>query len=456
VRLLKHLIPPSLASEIGLDPRILAFAIGLTILATVVFGLAPALVASRTEMGETLKAGGVRTGTGRGAHRLRSVLVLCEISLSLVLLIGAGLLTRSFVRLTSVHLGFNPNHVLTAQIWRPMTDGFQTPSQVPFFNDVLRNLRALPGIEDAAAIDRTPLSACVVSPSLRLQGAATDLQSICTTTITPEYFRTMGVPLLRGRSFSDQDSSGGPPVVIMNQALAHEVFGDRDPIGQQIGMYGLNGLSWRTVIGVVADTKNSTVEQQPWPEVFVPYAQALLPLSATFVLRAGGSPLALAGLVRKAVEAVDRNQSVSSVQTLDEVMTSSTAPQRFRMLLLSLFALLALVLAAIGVFGLMAYSVSQRTHEIGVREALGAQPRDILALVVGQGMSVAAIGLGIGVVGALGLTRFLSSFLYDIKPTDFMTFATALVLLTGTALLACYIPARRAARVAPLVALRDE
>jgi predicted permease len=266
----------------------------------------------------------------------------------------------------------------------------------------------------------------------------------------------MGIPILEGRSFSDHDSSEGLPVVILNRLLAREAFGDRDPIGQQIGMYGLNGLSWRTVVGVVAIAKNSTLEQEPWPEIFVPYPQALLPLSANFVLRTEGNPSAFAGLLRDAVQAVDRNQSVSNIQTLDEVLAASFAPQWFRMLVLGLFALLALMLAAIGVFGVMAYSVSQRTHEIGVRVALGAKPRDILSLAVGQGMTVASIGLGVGIIGSASLTHFLSGFLYNVKPTDLLTFITAVGLLTGTALLACYLPARKAARVDPLAALRDE
>ena len=458
VRLLKDLIPANLPGEFTLDARVFAFAVGITILATMIFGLAPALVASRMQVGETLKASGARAGAGRVTHRLRNAMVIAEIALSLVLLIGAGLLARSFVKLSEVHLGFNPDHVLTAQAWRPMTNGLQTPSQAPFFNQVLAGIRAIPGVKDAGAASRTPLSTCAGSDGpVRPQGATADLPSICTTTVSPDYFRTMQVPLMRGRPFDDRDSSGGPLVVMVNQTLAREAFGDADPVGGQIGMYGLGGLAWRTVVGVVADAKNGTLEQQPWPEIFVPYTQAPpLTLSANFVVRTEGDPAALAGLIRKAVRAVDRNQSVSGVQTLSELMQSSTSPQWFRTLLLGLFALLALVLAAIGVFGVMAYSVSQRTHEIGARLALGAQPRDILALVVGQGMALAAIGLAIGIAGAVSLTRSLSGFLYGIQATDAATFAAALLLLGGTALLACYIPARRAARVDPVTALRAE
>jgi len=276
------------------------------------------------------------------------------------------------------------------------------------------------------------------------------------TTVSPGYFQTMEIPILRGRSFSDHDSSNGLPVVIINQSLAREAFGDRDPIGQQIGMYGLNGLSWRTIVGVVALTKNSALEDQSWPEVFVPYSQALLPLSANFVLRTEGNPSAFADLVRKAVQAADRNQAVSNIQTFNELIAAAKAPRWFRMLVLGLFAALALVLAAVGVFGVMAYSVSQRVREIGVRVALGAKPRDVFLLTISQAMSVATIGLSIGLLGSLGLTHFLTRFLYGVKPTDFATFVIACALLTATALLACYLPARRAARVDPVVALKHE
>ncbi len=229
-----------------------------------------------------------------GTHHLRNVLAASEIALSLVLLVGAGLLARSFIRLSNIKLGFSPDRLLIAQVLRPMTNGFQTPSQVPFFDEVLRNLRALPGVQYVGAIDRAPFSPCA-GGALRPPHATTDIQTLCTTTITPDYFRTMGIPILTGRSFTDYDSSIAPPVVVLNELLAREAFGQHDPIGRQVGVYGLNGLSWRTVVGVVAVCKNSALEEEPWPEMFVPYAQALLPLSANFVLRASGDPAALAG-----------------------------------------------------------------------------------------------------------------------------------------------------------------
>jgi hypothetical protein len=389
------------------------------------------------------------------AHVLRHALVISEIALSLVLLIGAGLLAKSFLRLTSVRLGFNPDRLLTAQISRPFTNGLETPSPAPFFNAVLRQMRALPGVEGAAAVSRTPLSACGTGP-VKLRGAEADLQPVCTTNVSPDYFAAMQIPLLEGRSFDDHDSPHAQPVVMVNESLAREAFPGRDALGRQIGVYTLGGVSWRAIVGIAADTRNSALQQSTLPELFVPYPQAFLPMAATFVLRTGGDPTALAGAARKAVEAVDPNQSLSNLQTLDAVVESATSPQWFRTMLLGLFALLALALAAIGVFGVMAYSVSQRTHEIGVRVALGARPENILALVVRQGLLVAALGLAIGLLGALSLTRFLSSLLYQVQPRDFTTFAAALLLLTGTALFACYLPARRAARVDPVIALRTE
>ena len=455
IRLLRQLIPAGLPREITLDSQILVFGLGVTVLATLIFGLIPALVSSRPEAMENLKIGGVRSGTSRGTQHLRTVLAVSEIALSLVLLIGAGLLARSFVRLTNVPLGFNPDHILTAQVERPMTDGFQTPSQVPFFNEVLRRIQALPGVEDASAIDRLPSSACP-GGAVRTYGATADIQPLCISTVSPAYFRTMGIRILKGRPFGEHDSSAEPRVVIINEALAREAFRDRDPIGQQIGMYGLQGHSWHTVVGVAAITKNNTLEQQPSPEVFVPYSQALLPLSATLLVRTVGNPLMFAGSIRKAVETADRNQSVSNIQTLNDVIAASRAPQRFRMVVLGLFALLALALAAVGVFGVMAYSMSQRTHEIGVRVALGADPRDVVMQIVGSAMLVALIGLGIGALGSAALTHLLSGFLYDVKPTDIVTFAAAFLLLGGTSLFACYLPARTATRVDPAVVLRNE
>jgi putative ABC transport system permease protein len=459
VGFLKELIPPGISSRVRLDPRMFGFVAGIAVFATLVFGLVPALVASRATLSEALKSGGARSGTAGGTRLLRNFLVVSEITLSLILLIGAGLLRQTFARLSDVRLGFDPHGILTADIARPMTDGFDTPSQVPFFNRVLDRLRAMPGVVAAGAATRPPLSSCAgqtTSLTLREATGERSLESVCRTAISQDYFRAIGIPLLSGRLFDATDTSTAPQVTILNRALAHVAFGDKDPMGQDIGLPGLHGITWSKVVGVVSDARNDTLEQQPSPELFVPYTQDLLPLNATFVIRTSLNPSSLPSEVRKVVEEIDKDQAVSNIETLEEGITALTAMQRLRMVLLGFFALLASVLAILGIFGVMSYSVGQRTQEMAVRVALGAQPSRVIGLVVGQGMSVAALGLAAGVLGALGLTRFLSSFLYEVRPTDIGTFLAALLLLTGASLLACYLPARRASSVDPVQALRVE
>jgi predicted permease len=460
VGFLKQLIPAGIPSAVRLDPVMFGFTVGIAISATLIFGLVPSLAASYTTVTEALKSGGARTGYGAGARLLRNSLVMLEITLSLILLIGAGLLMQTFVRLSDVRLGFDPHSILTADVSRPMTDGFNTPSQIPFFNQVLVRLHTLPGVVAAGAGARPPLSSCVsygaTELSLRDANGERLLRPICQNAISPDYFHAIGIPLLSGRFFDANDTGASPPVVIINRALAHAAFGDKDPIGHNIGVPGLNGITWSKVVAVVGDVRNDTLEQGPSPEIFFPYTQGILPLSVTFVVRASFNPLSLPNEVRKAVQAVDKNQAVSGIQTLDEVIAASTTMERFRMVLLSFFALIAFVLAILGIFGVMSYSVGQRTQEMAVRVALGAQRSRVIGQVVGQGMSIAALGLAAGVLGALGLTRFLSSFLYDVKPTDIVTFLAALLLLAGASLIACYIPARRASSVDPVQALRLE
>lgn len=456
VQLLKRLIPPNLPSEIRLDPRVFGFVIGIAVLAVVLFGLVPAIIASRPDVSEALKEGGIRAGVSHGTHRLRSLLVISEIALSLILLIGAGLLARSFVRLTNVDLGFDPHHLLSAAVWRPMTQGFNTPSPAPFFHDVLEKLRALPGVERTAATTHPPVSIFnELMLGFNVQGAEAvhPAQPVSLASVSPDYFRTMGIHLLKGRFFDEHDGNGAPNVVILDETLAREAFKNRDPLGQRIGG-GPNG-PWRTVVGVVADTRNYELNKQPWPELYAPYFQEPRRFM-TFVLRVNGNPLSVASAVRKVVQSVDKNQPVSNIQTMDEVIAKSAAPQRFRMLLLGLFAVLALALAGVGIYGVMSYSVSQRTHEIGVRMALGAQRQDVLRLVVWRGMALAIAGILIGLGGAFALTRFLASMLYGIGAVDPLTFTALSLLLAAVALFACYIPARRATKVDPVIALRCE
>lgn len=455
VQLLKRLIPPSLPSEVGLDPRVFGFVAGIALLAVILFGLVPAMDSSRPEAGEALKAS--NAVAGKGTHRVRSLLLAAEIALSLILLTGAGLLARSFVRLSNVKLGFDPHHLLMASIWRPVSPGINDSEQAAFLRATLERVQSIPGIQQAAATTHPPLSIfndLTGRLNIRGTGAVHLALPISVASISANYFRTMGIRLLKGRAFTESDSKGSPKVVIINETLAREAFKGRDPVGEQVSSGGPRG-PWKTVVGVVADTRNYTLEQQPWPEMFESYLQAPQHFM-TLAVRTSGAPLAMAETVRRAVLSVDKNQPLSKVESMDDVVAKSSAPQWFRTMLLGLFAVLALALTAIGIFGVMAYTVSQRTHEIGIRMALGAQKSDVLRMIVGQGVKLGLVGVAIGIAGAYALTRFLSSLLYGVKPTDPATFIAVSLILITVALLACYIPARRAAKVDPMVALRYE
>ncbi len=458
MRLLKQLIPPDFSSPPTLEWRTFGFATALAILATVLFGLVPALAASICDVNESLKAGSVMKR--RRFSRLRSLPVLAEISLSLVLLTGAGLLVRSFVRLTDVNLGFEPSHLLLATVQRPFTLGFDSQRHSAFFREALDRIRALPGVQEAAVTGQYPLGGLnnaanqmrLADGTLFRPGAPILLDGV-----SPGYFQTMGIRLLKGRSFTESDSADAPRVAILSESFARQAFKGRDPLGQRIDYVepGWLNPAELTVVGVVSDVRNAALDQEPLPELFTPDVQQPF-FIMTFVVRSKGDPRGLASDVRQAVLSVDKNQPLSELQTMDDVLATSIAPQRFRMLLIGLFALLALVLAGVGIYGLVAYSVAQRTHEIGVRMALGAQRRDVMKLLLGEGALLAVVGVGPGVAGAFWLTRFFSSLLFGVKPTDPVTFLLVSMVLVGVVLLASYIPARRAMRVDPMVALRHE
>ena len=456
-RILRQLIPSNLPSDIHLDLRILAFSAAVAVLAVLVFGLVPALVASRTDVSEALKEGGLHAGARPTPHRLQSLTLAGEIALSLILLVGAGLMARSFLRLTEVELGFDPHGLLLATVERPLTIGFDSQKHAAFFHDALERIRNLPGVKSAALTTHYPLGTFHNSTSmLSVQGAENvrPPQPISVNVISPDYFRVMRIRLLKGRVFSESDTLGAPGVVIANESLVRMVFKGRDPLGQHI-RFGQPQAPWVEVAGVVADIRDSALEQEPGPEIFVPYLQQAS-FSMTFVLRTETHPETLAGAVREAVKSVDKNQPLSDAITMDEVVAKSVAPRRFKMLLLGLFALLALVLAAVGIYGVLAFSVARRTHEIGVRMALGASCRDVLKLLVSEGMRLVGIGVGIGLAGSAALTRLLRNFLFGVSPSDPATLAAAAVGLALVAAVACYIPARRAAKVDPATALRCE
>ena len=457
-RILRQLIPANLPVEVGLDPRILAFSAAIAGISLLLFGVAPALIASRSDVNETLKEGGLRLWANSRTNRVRGLMSAVEIALSLILMVGAGLLVRSFVRLTDVDLGFDPHGLLVATVERPVTPGtFNSSQHAAFFEATLERIRNLPGVKAAALTERYPLGPLRnATLQLRVQGAENfrPPQPILITAVSPEYFQVMKVRLLSGRAFSNADVTAAQPVVILNKRLARLMFGNRDPLGQRIA-FGDSSAPWTEIVGVVDEMRQDALEQEPAPEVFVPFQQHPT-FAMSIVLRTDSSPELLANSVRSAVESIDKNQPVSEVAAMDEVVAQSVAPRRFRMSLVGLFAILAFLLAMIGIYGVIAYSCTQRTYEFGIRVALGAERKDIFRIILWQALVITAFGVAIGVAGAIGLTRYLASLLYTVKPTDPLTFVIVAAALTVVALLAAYLPARRALRVDPIAALRHE
>jgi putative ABC transport system permease protein len=448
--------------EVAVDGRVLAFTFAVSLLVGLVFGLVPALQSSRPELNETLKEGGRSATGGAGRRRVRSLLVVTEVTLSLVLLVGAGLLLKSFFRLRAVNPGFNPENVLTMQL--DLTGpNYQKGSQViSFHGRLLERVKALPGVEAAATTSNVPVArdAGFARLAFAVEGQTPDPADppvAFYNGVSPDYFRTMQIAVLRGRVFDERDVRGAQNVAIVNETLARRYLDGSDPVGRRVTLNGDNPKEedWATVVAVVRDTKPRELAGEPVAEMYMPYAQQPEPNMA-LMIRTAGSPDAVAAAVRREVLALDPGQPVYSVRTLPAVMSEAVATPRFRTFLLGVFAALALVLALVGIYGVMSYAVTQRTHEFGVRMALGAQGKDVLKLVVGHGMALALAGVLLGLVASFALTRVLAGLLYGVTPTDPLTFACVSLLLVAVALLACYVPARRAARVDPMVALRYE
>jgi putative ABC transport system permease protein len=453
---------PRLA-ELSIDRGVFLFASAISILTGIAFGLAPALQASKLDLNDAIKEGGKGTGEGGSRQRLRSLLVVSEIALSLVLLIGAGLLIKSFWRLIEVDPGFNPENTLTMAISLPTSRYAETARQVAFFEQAVERVSSLPGVEAAGVTTDIPLFGGN-STGFNVEGhppyAPGQRPLVEYRSISPGYFRAMGITLLKGRTFSEQDRGDAPGVVIINETLARRYFPDGDPIGKRLGFSG--PTDWREVIGVARDTRNYGLEEEVKPEAYMPYTQSApgyLEGSISgmiLVVRTASDPQSMAAAVKREVQGLDKNQPIYNIKTMEQHLAESIAPRRFSMLLLMLFAAVAVLLAAVGLYGVMSYMVTQRTHEIGLRMALGAQARDILRLAVRQGLVLILIGIGVGLVGALALTRVMAGLLYGVGATDPMTFAAIMLLLACVSLIACYIPARRATKVDPLIALRYE
>jgi len=447
------------ANEVGLDWRVAAFTAALSLLTGVFFGLIPALQSSRVDLQSALKEG---AGAGGGAQTnwLRSGLVVLEVAATLVLLIGAGLLIKSFIRLYETDLGFKAENILTMSLALPQAKYPDAQAAAAFHQKLLERVAALPGARSAGVINYLPLQQWGFNGGIDIEGQGpyepgrgplAEFRAI-----SPDYFRTLGIPLVSGRSFTSQDQGNSAPVVIVNQTLAQRYMPGQNPIGKRIRSIGND---WRTVVAVVGDVRQSGVTRAVRAEVFVPVTQAIwtsLTQTMSLAVRADAEPEALIAVVRNAVREVDPAQPVFNVKTMEAVVADSVSDRRLNMLLLGIFAAVALTLAVIGIYSVMSYTVSQSAREIGIRMALGARSTDVLKLVVGQGMALTLVGVGLGVAGAFGLTRLMATLLYGVTATDPLTFAVVAVSLTLVVLVACWLPARRATKVDPLTALKDE
>jgi putative ABC transport system permease protein len=447
-------------ADVRIDSAALLFTALVSMLTGILFGLAPAAQASRLDYAESLKEGGCGWLGGLPGSRARALLVVVDVAVAVVLLVGAGLLIKSFWRLQCVDPGFNPQHVLTFKMDLPYAR-YSALSQTQFFERAIERLTHLPGVLSASAVLPLPLDGNEVGTYLAIEGqpvAEANRARTGYSWVEPGYFRTVGIPLIKGRDFTVADDLNATPAVMINQTAARRFFPGLDPIGRRIKPGIGNGYKtppWREIVGVVGDVKQYGLASAPGPEAYVPLAQSPLG-SMNFVVRTWVHPTSMIGAVRKEIAEMDKNLPFYGVRTFNQYLNQGFAQPRFLTLLLGLFAALALALAAIGLYGLVSYSVSWRTHEIGIRMALGAEKRDVLRLVVRQGFKLTTIGVAIGIAGCFLVTRFLSSLLYGVKPTDPLTFIAVAFILAGVALLASYIPARRATRVDPMVALRYE
>jgi putative ABC transport system permease protein len=453
-------------NEVGVSGGVLFFAFLISIFTGVLFGLVPALQASKADLLENLREGARGSGIGRRHTRLSRVLVVSEIALSIILLAGAGLLLRSFWRVLEVQPGFNPDHLTTVQIWipqsnNPATDPYSVEEKrADFLLEVYRRIAALPGVKLASISgnDTLPMNSGRNYSPFTIQGRAAESERgpvADIAVVDANYFRTMEVPLLAGRNFNNLDTYKSQPVAVIDQTLARQYWKDSNPVGRQIKFGFGRGLQGLTIIGVVGDIKSDGFEAPSVPHIYVPLGQ-FAPVNAVVFLRSNLGAEYLGEAVRHELQSVDSNVPVHSISSMDQIIARSVADRRFALELLGVFAALALLLAAVGIYGVMSYSFSQRTHEVGIRVALGAQRLDILRMALGEGMRIVVIGLATGLVGAAIVTRVFRSMLFGVAPADPTTFLSVSAILAGVAFFACYIPARRATRVDPLTALREE
>jgi predicted permease len=460
MRFLVHLVPAftpdgiSGLEEVRLNLPVLSFASVLSLVTGLAVGIIPSLRGSRLDLNEALRDGARAASSGKRKVRLQGFFVAAEVALTLILLVSAGLMMESSYRLANVHIGFDPSRLLTVRVPLIANKYVQGPKSALYYRDILNRIRAIPGAQSVALVNNLPLSGFHTEGYFELPGAIGESKrgvSVGMQSVSPGYFRTMGIPLLRGRDFTIEDEQEhAAKVMIVDEAAARRYWPDQDLIGKSV-------LPEAKVVGVVANTRRDSLREDPGPQVYVPYGQrAFASFLATFVIRANNDALSLIPAVRSAVWSVDGDQPLIQIRTMQRVMDESIWRQHFSVTLLFILAAVALLLSIVGLYGVISYSVSQRTHEIGIRVALGAAHQDVLKVVIGQGFMWILFGVIVGLAGAFALTRFFTSMLFDVRPTEPGVFAAVAALLTVVAVAACYVPARRAMRVDPIVALRYE
>ena len=460
-RALLALSPPELMDlrNTGVNLPVLAFTVGLTLATGIFFGLVPALEAARVDLNESLKEAGRGAGQGSRSHRLRNAFVVTQVALALVLLVGAGLLIKSFNKLNSVEPGFNANKLLTMRVNLPGGKYDSDGKIVSFFQKAVENMRAVPGVESVGAINYVPFGGPHSATRIQIEGRPVlppgERSSTGIVVTDANYFQAMGIPLKRGRLFTNQEATEMRHVVVVNEEFVRDNFPGEDPLGQRVTINMKDENVPSEIIGVVGDNKHKGLDTEIEPMSFWPHPE-LASASMTLVVRTQGEPQSLATAARNVIQQLDPDQPIGEVNTMQGLMATSVARSRFNTVLLTVFSVVALVMAAVGIYGVMSYSVQQRTHELGVRLALGAQHVDVLKLILKQGIVLGLIGVAAGLLGSFGLTRLIGSLLFEVKPTDLTTFAFVAAGLFAIVLIACYIPARRATKVNPLVALRYE
>jgi predicted permease len=446
--------------DFSFDAKILIFTLLISLITSLIFGLAPAIDASKPNLNEALKEGGRGSGAGAGRNRIRNALVIAEVALAVVLVTASGLMFRSFMHLQSVNPGFNPQNLITLEVELPEAKYHADQQQIAFQQQLLQRVASIPGVQSAGTVDNLPFSGNSFNSSFMIEGrpipAVTERPRAFYRVVSPNYFSAMGIPFRRGDQFNERETAEQPGVAIVNDTAARKYWPGEDPIGKKIKRGRPESKNpWLTIVGITGSASQLSLREESQPEIYVPYLQNTS-RNFTLVARTTSDPRSVAAAVRKEVWATDKDLPVSSMKLMEELISNSTAQPRFYVILLSVFAALALILAAVGVYGVMAYAVTLRTRDIGIRMALGARPADIFKHILGQALILSLIGLAIGLVLAIASTRIMSTLLFGISTADPLTLGATAVTLLAVALVASYLPARRATKVDPMVALRYE